>query len=65
MQPTLTTTAQHMQLTELMQSLTNIQMRMSRVKNTFPNYYGQLQQTYSQLLLKAKQENILPPWMKM
>lgn len=65
MQPTLTTTAQHMQLTEQMQSLTNIQMRMSRVKNTFPNYYGQLQQTYSQLLLKAKQENILPPWMKM
>jgi len=64
MQPTLATNAQHIQMAEFMQSLTNIQLRMSRVKNTFPNYYRQLQQTYSQMLLKAKQDNLVPPWMK-
>jgi hypothetical protein len=55
--------AQHAQLSELVNSLTAIHMRMARVKSTFPNYYQQLQKNYNALLLEAKSTNILPPWM--
>ncbi|HEY8403699.1 MAG TPA: hypothetical protein VIK71_03725 [Flavobacteriales bacterium] len=65
MQPTLLSNAQLHQMADLMTSLYEIQTRMSRVKNTFPNYYKQLQQSYSQLLLQAKENNIVPPWMRM
>ncbi len=58
------TNVQHLQVTELMQTLTDIQLRMSRVKNTFPHYYNQLQQTYKQMLTQAKKDKIVPPWMR-
>jgi hypothetical protein len=65
MRPTLVNNAQLSQMADLMTSLSEIQIRMSRVKNTFPNYYKQLQQSYSQLLIQAKENNVVPPWMRM
>lgn len=55
--------AHHAQYAELVNSLTAIQIRMSRVKSTFPNYYQQLQKNYNNLLIQARQYNIMPPWM--
>lgn len=55
--------AQHAQYAELVNSLTAIHLRMSRVKSTFPNYYQQLQKNYNSLLMQARQSNMLPPWM--
>ncbi len=63
MQRSQLTAAQHTQMAELMQSLASMQFKMSRVKNMFPNYHQQLQQTYNQLLIHAKRSNILPPWL--
>lgn len=54
---------QHNELADMMNSLTAIQMRMARVKNTFPNYYQQLQKNYNALLMHARQSNMMPPWM--
>jgi hypothetical protein len=55
--------AQHNRLAEVLRSLANMQFTMSRVKNVFPNYHQHLQQKYNQLLLEAKREHLLPPWM--
>lgn len=56
-------TVRHTQIAELMQSLASMQFKMSRVKSMFPNYYQQLQQTYNQMLMQARKDNLLPPWM--
>lgn len=53
----------HTEMAELMSTLASLQNQMLRVKNTFPKYHQELQFTYNQLLLKAKQMNLMPPWM--
>jgi hypothetical protein len=63
MQPNQAQVANHAQLSDMMNALTAIQMKMSKVRTTFPNYYQHLQHTYNQLLLVAKKKNMLPPWM--
>jgi hypothetical protein len=57
------TATQHTQVADLMHSLAAMQFKMARVKNMFPNYHQQLQHSYNQLLIQAKQNNIVPPWM--
>jgi iron-sulfur cluster repair protein YtfE (RIC family) len=63
MQPNHLRVAHHAQLSEMMNALTAIQVKMSKVRSTFPNYYQHLQQTYNQMLLQAKEQNMMPPWM--
>ena len=53
--------AQLTQVAELINTLADMQLKMSRVKAMFPNYYQQLQQTYNQLLIQARRNNVLPP----
>jgi molecular chaperone GrpE (heat shock protein) len=55
--------AQLSQVADLMNTLSDMQLKMSRVKAMFPNYHQQLQQTYNQLIMQAKRNNVLPPWM--
>jgi hypothetical protein len=63
MQPNHAQVAQHAQLSEMMNALTAIQLKMSKVRTTFPNYYQHLQHTYNQMLISAKKNNMMPPWM--
>lgn len=51
------------QMTSLMNTLSNIQARMARAKNMFPQHHAQLQQRYNQLVEEAKAMNLTPPWM--
>jgi len=53
--------AQLSQVVELMNTLYDMQLKMSRVKAMFPNYHQQLQQSYNQLLIQARRNNVLPP----
>lgn len=55
--------AQLTQAVDLMNTLADMQMKMSRVKAMFPNYHQQLQHTYNQLIMQARRNNVLPPWM--
>jgi hypothetical protein len=51
------------QVADLMNTLADMQLKMSRVKSMFPNYHQQLQHTYNQLIMQARRNNVLPPWM--
>ena len=51
------------QVADLMNTLADMQLKMSRVKAMFPNYHQQLQHTYNQLIIQARRNNVLPPWM--
>ncbi|MFM7233782.1 MAG: hypothetical protein ACKOZM_04270 [Flavobacteriales bacterium] len=53
--------AQLTQVADLINTLADMQLKMSRVKAMFPNYHQQLQHTYNQLLLQARRNNVLPP----
>jgi hypothetical protein len=55
--------AQLSQVADLMNTLADMQLKMSRVKSMFPNYHQQLQHTYNQLIMQARRNNVLPPWM--
>jgi hypothetical protein len=55
--------AQLNQVAELMNTLSDMQLKMSRVKSMFPNYHLQLQQSYNQLIMQARRNHVLPPWM--
>jgi molecular chaperone GrpE (heat shock protein) len=55
--------AQLNQVAELMNTLSDMQLKMSRVKSMFPNYHQQLQQSYNQLIMQARRNHVLPPWM--
>jgi molecular chaperone GrpE (heat shock protein) len=55
--------AQLSQVADLMNTLADMQLKMTRVKAMFPNYHQQLQNTYNQLLMQARRNNVLPPWM--
>jgi molecular chaperone GrpE (heat shock protein) len=55
--------AQLNQVAELMNTLSDMQLKMSRVKSMFPNYHQQLQQSYNQLIMQARRNQVLPPWM--
>jgi hypothetical protein len=55
--------AQLSQVADLVNTLADMQLKMSRVKSMFPNYHQQLQHTYNQLIMQARRNNVLPPWM--
>jgi molecular chaperone GrpE (heat shock protein) len=55
--------AQLSQMADLVNTLADMQLKMSRVKAMFPNYHQQLQHTYNQLIMQARRNNVLPPWM--
>jgi hypothetical protein len=55
--------AQLNQVAELMNTLSDMQLKMSRVKSMFPNYHQHLQQSYNQLIMQARRNHVLPPWM--
>jgi hypothetical protein len=55
--------SQHQKIALLMENLTNLQERMIRTKNVFPNHYAHLLQSYNRLLMEAREAKILPPWM--
>ena len=55
--------AQLSQVADLVNTLADMQLKMSRVKAMFPNYHQHLQQSYNQLIMQAKRNNVLPPWM--
>lgn len=55
--------AQLNQVADLMNTLADMQLKMSRVKSMFSNYHQQLQQSYNQLIMQARRNNVLPPWM--
>ncbi|MFZ4785717.1 MAG: hypothetical protein ACOYLH_09580 [Flavobacteriales bacterium] len=57
------TAVQHEQMTSLMNTLNEIQERMSRSKHMFPNHHAQLQQRYEQLVEQAKMMKLTPPWL--
>jgi hypothetical protein len=57
------TNVQLEQMTSLMNTLSNIQTRMARAKNMFPQHHAQLKQRYDQLVEEAKSLNLTPPWM--
>jgi len=51
------------QAADLMNTLADMQLKMSRVKSMFPNYHQQLQHTYNQIVMQARHNKVLPPWM--
>jgi hypothetical protein len=55
--------AQHERVAALMNNLAHLQERMQRVKNMFPLHHAQLMQQYNQLILEAKHQRVMPPWM--
>jgi len=55
--------AQLNQVADLINTLADMQLKMARVKSMFPNYYQQLQYSYNQLIMQARRNNVLPPWM--
>ena len=55
--------AQLNQVADLMNTLADVQLKMSRVKSMFPNYHQQLQHTYNQIVTQARHNKVLPPWM--
>jgi hypothetical protein len=57
------TAVQHEQMSSLMNTLNEIQERMNRSKNMFPNHHAQLQQRYEQLVEQAKLMKLTPPWL--
>lgn len=57
------TPAQHRQLAILMENLSSIQSRMTRMQTVFPNHYAELKKRYNQMLLEAREARLVPPWM--
>ncbi|MFN0030623.1 MAG: hypothetical protein ACKVOR_00540 [Flavobacteriales bacterium] len=57
------TVAAHSHMADLMNNLTALQVKMQKVKGMFPNYHQHLLYTYNQLLLKARTNNMMPPWL--
>lgn len=54
---------QHQQLASFLERLTLLQQRMARVQHVFPNHYAELKHRYNQMLLEAREAQVMPPWM--
>ena len=54
---------QHRELADYMNTLTDLQERMNKSKDIFPNYYNELKDRYNQILFEARFRHIVPPWM--
>ncbi|MEY3398589.1 MAG: hypothetical protein RL220_1183, partial [Bacteroidota bacterium] len=54
---------QHEQISAVMNNLTQIRYRISRMKSMFPDYCAHLEEQYAATISDARKFNMLPPWM--
>jgi len=54
---------QHQQIAQLMERLTDLQIRMASCRAMFPNHYMELRHRYHQMLVEAREARLIPPWM--
>jgi hypothetical protein len=63
MQNSTMTLEQHEEISAVMNNLTVIRHRISRMKSMFPDYCAHLEEQYHHTVQSAKSSNMLPPWL--